>query len=362
MVRVLLVSPYHTGSHRQWAAGYRAHSDHDIDIVSLPGRFWKWRMSGGAPVLADLVTDWVTERGRPDVLLATSMTDLAGLLGLARGALAGVPAALYMHENQVTYPAVGRTRQERRLGLISWHAVLAADAVAFNSEFHREAFFEALPGFLRSLPDDHGRRHGMPDAVDVLPVGVDLEGLTPGGDRSDPPLVLWNHRWDPDKAPEVFLEALAVVASRGVAFRVGLAGERFVGQGAEYDDALAVLGDRVEVAAHLPRAEYEALLRRSDVVVSTARQEFFGVAVVEAMAAGAMPVLPDRLVYPERIPREHADRCLYDGPGGLVERLAAALGDPERTRSVGEELASTVRRFDWRAVAPRYDGWLGALA
>ena len=359
-MRILLVSPYHTGSHRQWAEGYRDHSAHEIEVLSLPGQFWKWRLSGAAPVLAELVEAAVAARGAPDVLLATSMTDLAGVLGLSRDTLAGVPAALYMHENQVTYPAVGRTRHERRLGLISWHSVLAADAVAFNSEFHRDAFFEALPGFLGSLPDEHGRDAARPAAVTVLPVGVDLEGLDPGGERSDPPLVLWNHRWDPDKAPEVFLDAMGRLAASGIPFRVALAGERFVGQGDEHDDAIEALGDGVVVAEHLPREEYVPLLRRSDVVVSTARQEFFGVAVVEAMAAGAMPVLPDRLVYPERV-GAHAGRCLYDGLPGLVERLTNALQDPVGSRAVGAELSGTVRRFDWRTVAPRYDAWLDGL-
>ena len=360
-MRVLLVSPYHTGSHRQWAEGYREQSAHDVEILSLPGQFWKWRLSGAAAALADLVRTAVEARGRPEVLLATSMTDLAGLLGLARRPLDGVPAALFMHENQVTYPATGRTRHERRLGLISWHAVLAADAVAFNSQFHHDAFLDVLTGFLGSMPDEHGREVRMPERVSILPVGVDLDGLEPGARREDPPLVLWNHRWDPDKAPEVFLAALGRLAADGVPFRVALAGERFVGQGDEYAPAVAALGDRVEVAEHLPRPAYRELLRRSDVVVSTALQEFFGVAVVEAMAAGALPILPDRLVYPERIPPAHAAHCLYAGPDELVACLSSALAEPKRSRTLGAELASTVRHFDWREVAPRYDAWLESL-
>jgi glycosyltransferase involved in cell wall biosynthesis len=53
---------------------------------------------------------------------------------------------------------------------------------------------------------------------------------------------------------------------------------------------------------HLTRDEYEAVLAAASIVVSTAEQEFFGISVVEAMHAGAFPVLPRGLVYPERIP------------------------------------------------------------
>jgi len=155
-VRVFVLSPYHTGSHRQWAEGYRSASAHQVHLVTHEGAFWTWRLTGGFVTMADEVRHAIERHGRPDVVLATSMLDLAGLLGLLRADLAGAPAALYVHENQVTYPALGRTKVEAFHGLVNWTSLLAADAVAFNSQFHRDAFFDALPGLLRSFPD---RRH-----------------------------------------------------------------------------------------------------------------------------------------------------------------------------------------------------------
>ena len=53
------------------------------------------------------------------------------------------------------------------------------------------------------------------------------------------------------------------------------------------------------------RLEYERLLKDSQFVLSTADQEFQGLAVMEAMALGCIPVVPDQLAYPEYVPDTH---------------------------------------------------------
>ncbi|HHE70832.1 MAG TPA: DUF3524 domain-containing protein, partial [Chloroflexi bacterium] len=52
MLRVLVLVPYYGGSHRAWAEGYVRASRHEVSLVTLPARFWKWRMQGGAVTLA----------------------------------------------------------------------------------------------------------------------------------------------------------------------------------------------------------------------------------------------------------------------------------------------------------------------
>ena len=100
-MKILLLSSYHSGSHQAWADGYAESSGHEVQLLTLPGRLWKWRMAGGAVPLAEqfLASDFT-----PDLVLATDMVDLATFLALTRRRLAGVPAVLYMHENQLTYP------------------------------------------------------------------------------------------------------------------------------------------------------------------------------------------------------------------------------------------------------------------
>lgn len=357
-MRILLVEPYLTGSHRAWAEGYAAASRHGISLVAHDGRFWKWRMHGGPVTLAADVAEHVAAGGRPDLVLASSMTDLAGLLGLTRRTLGSVPAVLYMHENQLTYPLSPRDDPDATYPMIQWKAMAAADLVVFNSEFHRRAWFDALPGFLGRFPD---HRHGA-DLIapvarrsEVLPVGVDLHRLDGPSLRAGPPLILWNQRAEHDKGPDEFADAVVALDRAGAEFRLALAGERFVSEPAAFDRLRSRLADRIVHDGYADDTTYVELLRRSDIVVSTAHQEFFGIAISEAVYAGAFPLLPNRLVYPERIPEQHHDRCLYDGSDDLVAKLRWVIANPEAAASAAARLATVMRALDWSVVAPRYD-------
>ena len=363
-VRIYLIEPYFSGSHRQWAEGLRDHSRHNIHLVTHEGQFWKWRLGGGFVTISEALRQAISDNGRPDLLLASSMLDLAGLLGLARRNVGDTPAAVYFHENQVTYPAIGRTRVEAALGMINWSSLLAADGAAFNSTFHRDAFFDEVPTLLGAYPD---RRHnhlipGVRSRSGVVPVGIDLQRIGPLRERSGPATFLWNHRWDPDKALDDALDAFGAVAAAGLDFRVVLAGEPFVDQTEEYQEAIGELGDRVIHRGYLDEAGYIEALHTADVVLSTARQEFFGVSVVEAMYAGALPVLPDRLVYPERVPVGLEGLCLYRTPQQLIERLSAVAANPSAARQVAAVVRDSVERYDWSTVGPQTDEWLEMVA
>ena len=47
------------------------------------------------------------------------------------------------------------------------------------------------------------------------------------------------------------------------------------------------------------------VLKESDIFISTADHEFFGIAAVEAVAAGCIPVVPEHLAYPEVLSEFH---------------------------------------------------------
>jgi glycosyltransferase involved in cell wall biosynthesis len=203
------------------------------------------------------------------------------------------------------------------------------------------------------------------DKAAVLPVGIDLRRLDRvfARERSEgPPVILWNQRWEYDKAPQVFFQALDALVEDGVAFRVVIMGRSHRQSAPEFDAARERLGERVVHFGYAADDAYPVLLHRSDVVISTAIHEFFGMAVLEAVYAGCFPVLPDRLSYPELIPKPHHDTCLYEDFDGLFARLRWALTNSNDARAVASELRPSVARFDWRTMGPVYDEQFSALA
>jgi glycosyltransferase involved in cell wall biosynthesis len=110
----------------------------------------------------------------------------------------------------------------------------------------------------------------------------------------------------------------------------------------------------------LDRPDYEALVDRADVVVSAAKGENFGIAVVEAIAAGAWPVLPDALAYPEIIPVSHHNDCLY-GEGDLGKRLAEVIAHRAAGASAPGGLAEAMAVHAWPVTAERMDHRLDEL-
>ena len=132
--RIALVEPYFGGSHRAWAEGYATHSQHEVEVFGLPATHWKWRLQGGHVSLAPSIGSSTDTRGRFDGVMASSMTNVAALMGLCRGSLGGARVAVYMHENQLTFPWSARDRPDLTYAMINWTSMLAADVVLWNGD------------------------------------------------------------------------------------------------------------------------------------------------------------------------------------------------------------------------------------
>ncbi|MGH2542965.1 MAG: tRNA-queuosine alpha-mannosyltransferase domain-containing protein, partial [Ardenticatenaceae bacterium] len=274
-----------------------------------------------------------------------------------------VPVALYCHENQLTYPPVPGSKRDLHYGWINYVSSLASDAIFFNSRYHLEEWYDELPRLLKHFPDfnDLERVPALRERSRVLYPGVNLRrldqpaeysGIPLRGAPGEPPLILWNHRWEFDKNPQEFFRLLGRLDDLGLPFRLAIAGESFRNSPTEFLEARQRFGKRLVHFGYASAGQYRALLQRSDIVISTAIHEFFGIAIVEAIYAGCAPLLPWRLAYPELILPEKHDLFLYHDSGDALKRLQQWLseGVPEI-----EALRAHVARFDWQAITAEYD-------
>ena len=226
-----------------------------------------------------------------------------------------------------------------------------------------ESFFHELRSLLKHFPE-YRELSGiqiLKRKSSVLPVGINLPVTKPIPTKGQPPLILWNQRWEYDKNPQEFFQALYRAANRNLDFRLALCGERFARQPEDFQAAAQRLGPRLVHVGFSSRKEYLRLLRETSIVLSTAIHEFFGISILEAITYGAFPILPRRLSYPELIPREFHSQCLYSNREELDLRLSWALLQPHQAGSLGCRIADRLTHLDWRQLAPQYDSALEEL-
>lgn len=354
-MRLLLLSAYDAHSHRHWHRCLREGlADWDWTLLALPPRHFAWRVRGNP--LTWSVDARETLTARYDLLLATSMVDLATLRGLVPS-LAAVPSALYFHENQFAYPEGRSPHGLLEAQLVSLYSALAADRLLFNSAWNRDSFLEGVGKLLDRLPDavPAGIVEALAGKSAVLPVPVAV-GQPQSRREAGPLQVLWNHRWEYDKDPALLLDIARRAGGPEVVFNV--VGQQFrdsPGEFASLRRELAGSGSLGEWGFVEDRQAYWDLLGRCDVVLSTAAHDFQGLAVQEACLLGCSPLVPDRLAYPEWFGGEFRYRDAADAAGRLAA-LAAA-------RRAGAELpAADLAGLTPAALLPRYRTLFESLA
>jgi glycosyltransferase involved in cell wall biosynthesis len=358
----LFLESFYGGSHRSFADGLVAHSRHRIELVTLPARFWKWRMRGAALHFYRKIPDLTPYDG----LLTTDLIGLADFKALA-GKLCP-PILVYFHENQLTYPLAPGEVMDYQFGFTDITTALAADIIRFNSHTHRSAFLEGLPGFLKMMPEYRPQWviETIREKTDVLYPGCDFPAPGEALDlprQAAPPLIIWNHRWEFDKNPEAFFEALDALVTQKVDFRLALLGETCQTVPKVFLRARERYGARILQYGYVPsRSTYIEWLQRGAIVISTAQQENFGIAIVEAIRFGCLPLLPARLAYPEIIPERFHPHVLYLDQEDLKARLYRLVSHFEDYDRMRAELAAAMSCYAWSNLIDIYDATLDDLA
>ena len=399
-----------------------------VTTMTLSAKKWQWRLRTSAVLFANALFEaceaaqavcgdadgsgggesddrspcgsfhgWV----RPQVVFLSSMTNAAELRGLVPW-LHAAHVVLYFHENQLEYPtrsgdgrpkggdaaateADAATTMSRGNGdfAFGWAQVvscMAADRVLFNSCFNMTSFLERIPRLLKTSPPPRIAATPLVDGIrrksDVLyfpvpdiprfrgPFGCRFNG----GEQSPPLRVAWVGRWEYDKDPDFFFNAVMPIieddAERGAAvpaIQLIVLGEAFPSSPPVFSrvrDRLMEHPGRFDRYVHHwgyanrnnpAGPDYFSLLAQADVVVSTAIHEFFGVGVLEAVAHGCYPLLRKNQVYPEFFDKPH----LFATEAQLRKALVNLVRRPEIVRSdwAGFDVGA---RFSWAALAPAY--------
>ena len=326
---VWLLSAYRSESHASWVNWLARKDDLAVRfrIFELPGRYFRWRIRGNPLSWMVEFRDALQEE-RPHHILATSMVDIATIKGM-HPELAGIPVTLYFHENQFAYPVGDRQHSSIDPQMVQLYGALSSERCLFNSRFNLESMLEGVGDLLNKLPDAvpenvvdelRAKSYVLPVAVEALSPSTTEPGVGSGAPDTVP-LILWNHRWEYDKRPDRFEALLDTLANRSVDFQLALLGPRPEKVPGELSSIRETHAARIIADGMVPRAEYETLLKRARVVISTADHEFQGLSMIEAVSAGATPVVPDALCYREQYP----DRFRYQS--GNIDDAADRVVD-----------------------------------
>jgi glycosyltransferase involved in cell wall biosynthesis len=317
--RVLLLSAYDAISHQLWRKRLKQlFTQYEWTELCLPPRHFAWRVRGNSLIWATTQRE-VLEQDY-DLLLATSMVDLSSLRGFVPS-LASIPSLLYVHENQFQYPQNRSDRNNVEPLLVPLYAALCADTVAFNSNFNRSSFLEGAATLLSKLPEQFPSSIMAKlnaSIVLAVPLPENSPRLPSSGPKAQPDSndvlsIVWNHRWEFDKGPELLLAVATAIEAQELSVQLHIVGQQFREQPIEFEKINNLLdkhADKTDTPRGLfgfieEHSHYTQLLKTCDVVLSTAIHDFQGLAIQEACLMGCVPLVPNDLAYPEYIPEKY---------------------------------------------------------
>ena len=317
--KVLLLSAYNTPSHKSWCNGLTEHlPDFDWEYMHLPPRYFSWRIRGNPLSFIHKFSEQLKQEY--DIVFATSMVDLATICGIYPN-LANAKKVVYFHENQFAYPQSPNAPERLEPLMVNLYSALAADQVIFNSEHNRSSLLDGTSSFMQKMPD-----FSPVSIVDdlkqkscVLPVPIKDQQIVEN--KKIPNSIIWNHRWEYDKNPEDFFAALSILKNRNIDFKLIIMGQQFRSIPDVFTEAKEAFAENIICWGEQSRGDYLSWLSQGEYIVSTAIHEFQGLSVMEGVQHGAIPIVPNRLSYPEIFSNDYLYGDDSTDLAGFLERL-----------------------------------------
>jgi glycosyltransferase involved in cell wall biosynthesis len=201
----------------------------------------------------------------------------------------------------------------------------------------------------------------------VVPLGIDWKGfqeLPPPMSFGAGPVVLSLGRIAAKKGLDLLIRAFALASRRFDSTRLVIAGPDDEGLQPELE-ALAKregVGEQVVFPGMLHGYDKLAALAAADVWALASHTENFGIAVVEALAAGLPTLISPAVNLSGEIERAGAGLVSETKPEAFAGALAYLLEDEGRRRQYAQRGREFARRFDWDAVAPQIVGMYEKVA
>lgn len=365
MMNILLFESYFGGSHKLWAEQLKKYSKHDVQIIGLKARHWKWRMEASS---FGFVSQINTIKKRPDLLITTSMSDLPFLKTILPSSWKEIPWVYYMHENQFSYPKSildqdSSKNRDFHYGMIQFKSMMAAESVCFNSKYNRDSFFEELIALMKRMPDYRPLEevNSLKDRAKILSIGIanNEEPIPPV--TNEKPVLVWNHRWEYDKNPDLFFNTLYNLSEKEVNFKLIVLGSKASKYPAIFDEAMQRLEKHIIHWGFVEnREQYQQLMSQGNLLPVCSHQDFFGISIMEAILQGIRPVLPNRLVYPEHLDPSIFPELYYDQDSEFEDAILKgieALKNAESMTRVYEHCT----KYEWENQIKLYDDHFESL-
>lgn len=198
--------------------------------------------------------------------------------------------------------------------------------------------------------------------IEVIPNGVDVESLRPAADgegRYDEPTILYLGRLQRYKRVDLPLRAVARLREDGLPVRFLIAGKGRHRSALEAERDRLGLDDAARFLGYVSEEEKAELLRRSWVHVLTSPKEGWGIANLEAAAAGTPTVASDSPGLRDSV--RHGETGFLV-PHGDVDALAGKIRTLVEAPELRERLGAAGRAFaeehTWSRVSRRYESYL----